>query len=89
MKHTKGPWTLVGKTICDADGDSTIEVLSGLTADLKLAAAAPEILAALIRARAKIVEMSNQLGRDPNAQVDAVVSEGTLDALIARARGEA
>ena len=47
MKHTKGPWTLVGKTICDEDGDSCIEILSGLNSDLKLIASAPELLEAL------------------------------------------
>lgn len=42
--HTPGPWSLVGKTIVDAQGDSLIEVLSAYSADLRLIAAAPEML---------------------------------------------
>jgi hypothetical protein len=50
-KHTPGPWAVVEKTIVDAEGDAVIEVLSAFNADLNLAAAAPELLDALLKIR--------------------------------------
>lgn len=44
MSHTKGPWNLFDRTICDAEGNSIVEILSGYKADLNLMAAAPEML---------------------------------------------
>lgn len=45
--RTPGPWQLVDKTICNAEGDSIIEILSGYSGDLKLIVAAPDMHQAL------------------------------------------
>lgn len=101
-KHTKGPWVAKGMSVYTkqgayyiaeirrtADRQSFAKPTLETRANAALIAAAPEMLEALIKARAKIVEMANQLGRDPNGQFDAIVSDNdTLDALINRARGE-
>ena len=46
-KHTQGPWQVLGKTLCDKEGESIAEFLSVYTVDAKLMAAAPDMLEAL------------------------------------------
>lgn len=74
--HTPGPWYILGTFVAGAPDGPIAQLLpSGRPADLRLIAAAPELLAALEDVR-------------DNAKADSLDMWGRVEAALAKARGE-
>ena len=98
-KHTPGPWTIEADgshIMIGASGNGTIAVmrcpLSGTDktkqANARLIAAAPEMLAELVKQRDWLLHVKPQINAPESVMLGFDQSIKYLDALIAKARGK-
>jgi hypothetical protein len=87
IEHTKGPWEasdgwLYGagdEAVCEYAGCGTHEAVWPNPADLALAQAAPELLEALVLARAELAGLPHSLGYNFThlPKIDAAIAKAT------------
>jgi len=100
MTHTKGPWTVDYKSVKDGlsiyaahDNGHLVAILhhqysKAQEANAHLIAAAPNMLKALKRCEAYMVDYIDHLIKSKKPHIEASVALGYLDAAIAKARGQ-